>query len=59
MKNTSSGKVQGEAQGDEESIQKLVKDLERGPTHARVVKFEKNEIDVVDGDSGFSVKATS
>ena len=46
----------GEAQGDEESIKQLLKDLNRGPTHAHVVKLEKSEVDIKDGESSFVVE---
>ena len=48
--------VEGEAQGSEDGIQALLKDLDRGPTHAHVVKLEKQEIDVVEGEEGFEVR---
>ncbi|KAH6676667.1 acylphosphatase [Halenospora varia] len=56
VRNTSNGKVEGEAQGDEDGIQKLLKDIDKGPTHAHVVKLEKSEINVVEGESGFEVR---
>jgi acylphosphatase len=34
-------------------LQKLLKDLNRGPRAAHVVKLEKKEIDVIDGESSF------
>jgi acylphosphatase len=48
--------VEGEAQGEEASLQKLLKDLDKGPTHAHVVKLEKKEIELVDGESSFEVR---
>jgi hypothetical protein len=48
--------VEGEAQGSEDGIRALLKDLDRGPTHAHVVKLEKQEIDVVEGEEGFEVR---
>jgi len=48
--------VEGEAQGEEESIQKLLKDLDKGPTHSHVVKLEKGEIEVLEGEGGFEVR---
>jgi hypothetical protein len=48
--------VEGEAQGSEDGIQALLKDLDRGPTHAHVVKLEKQEIDVVEGEEGFEIR---
>jgi acylphosphatase len=49
-------KVEGEAQGEEDGLQKLLKDLDRGPTHAHVVKLEKNEIELEDGETGFEIR---
>jgi acylphosphatase len=57
VRNAPHGKVEGEAQGEENGIQKLLTDLKRGPTHAHVVKLEKEEIPIVDGESGFDVRA--
>jgi acylphosphatase len=34
-------------------LQKLLKDLNNGPRAAHVVKLEKKEIDVIDGESSF------
>ncbi|WEW58016.1 acylphosphatase [Emydomyces testavorans] len=48
-------KVQGEAQGDEEPINKLLEDISRGPRHAEVTKLEKSEIDPKVGESRFQV----
>ena len=48
--------VEGEAQGSEDGIQALLKYLDRGPTHAHVVKLEKQEIDLVGGEEGFEVR---
>ena len=45
--------VVGEAQGDKDSVQKLLKDLNQGPSAAHVVKLEKSEIDVKDGEGSF------
>ncbi|MCJ1304129.1 hypothetical protein MMC08_006941 [Hypocenomyce scalaris] len=56
VSNTSDGKVEGEAQGDEESIQKYLKDLNSGPSPAHVVKVEKSEQDAKAGESSFEVK---
>jgi acylphosphatase len=48
--------VVGEAQGEEESIQKFLKDIDNGPSAAEVVKLEKNQIDTKDGESSFEQK---
>ncbi|PGH06456.1 hypothetical protein AJ79_06546 [Helicocarpus griseus UAMH5409] len=50
--------VQGEAQGEEAFLTKLLKDLSQGPRHAHVVKVEKSDIDVKEGESSFVVKRT-
>jgi acylphosphatase len=42
-------------QGDEESIQKLLQDVDRGPPAAHVVKIEKEDRDVEDGEESFEV----
>ncbi|KAL1953687.1 hypothetical protein VTO42DRAFT_2360 [Malbranchea cinnamomea] len=55
VRNTMDGKVQGEAQGDEEGIQKLLAAVAQGPRLARVEKVEHNEIDLKDGESKFLV----
>lgn len=46
--------VTGEAQGSEEALSKLKKDLNDGPGPAHVVKVETNEIETKDGESSFS-----
>ncbi|KAH8678945.1 Acylphosphatase-like domain-containing protein [Tricladium varicosporioides] len=56
VRNTSNGKVEGEVQGEEDGVQKLLKDIDKGPTHAHVVKLEKSEIEVVEGEIGFEVR---
>jgi acylphosphatase len=45
--------VAGEAQGDESSLQKFVKDIKEGPKHAHVVKVEKTLMDPKEGESSF------
>lgn len=50
------GKVEGEAQGEDDILQMFMKDIDKGPTHAHVVKLEKSEIEVVDGETGFEVR---
>lgn len=50
---TKYSQVEGEAQGDEESLQKFVKDINEGPKHAHVVKVERSTIDIKDGESSF------
>ncbi|KAF9888221.1 hypothetical protein FE257_009216 [Aspergillus nanangensis] len=59
VKNTHCGRVEGEAQGHQDSISKLVKEINNGPRLAHVVKVEKKELDVKEGESHFGVKRTS
>ncbi|KAI4193758.1 MAG: hypothetical protein LQ350_008165 [Teloschistes chrysophthalmus] len=49
-------RVEGEAQGDDESIEKLLKVLKSGPPAASVTKVETSEIDAKEGESSFTVK---
>lgn len=46
----------GEAQGDEQNIQKLLKDINQGPSSAHVVKVEKSEVEVKEGESSFQAE---
>jgi len=55
VRNTPNEKVEGEAQGADADVQALLAALNKGPTHAHVVKLEKQEIDVVDGETEFKV----
>ena len=48
--------VEGEAQGDDSSIQKLLKDLKQGPSAAHVVKVDKSETEIKEGESSFQAK---
>ncbi|RDW69288.1 acylphosphatase [Coleophoma cylindrospora] len=56
VRNTPNSKVEGEAQGDKEGIQNLLKDLDNGPRMAHVVKVEKEDKDVVEGEKAFEVR---
>ncbi|KAK0515005.1 hypothetical protein JMJ35_002384 [Cladonia borealis] len=56
VKNTSDGKVSGEAQGSEDGIKAFLKEINNGPRAAHVVKVEKEEIGVKNGESSFNVQ---
>lgn len=45
--------MEGEAQGDNEAVGKLLKDIERGPSGAHVVKVDSTDVDVKEGESSF------
>jgi acylphosphatase len=49
--------VEGEAQGSPDAIKQFLKHIDEGPTHAKVVKLDKEERDVKDGESKFDVRS--
>ncbi|KND95362.1 Acylphosphatase [Tolypocladium ophioglossoides CBS 100239] len=55
-RNTPDNKVEGEAQGEDDALDSFFKDVDKGPRHAIVVQFTKEDRDVVDGESSFSVR---
>ncbi|KAJ5785168.1 uncharacterized protein N7503_010380 [Penicillium pulvis] len=58
-RNTTCGRVEGEVQGDEESIKNFMQQIDKGPRMAHVVKVEKREMEPLDGEAHFSVMRTS
>jgi acylphosphatase len=48
--------VEGEVQGEDTLVQKILKDVDNGPRLAKVVKLEKSEIDSQDGEQDFVVR---
>ncbi|KAL4869049.1 hypothetical protein BDV12DRAFT_196669 [Aspergillus spectabilis] len=59
-KNTDCGRVEGEAQGPEESIQKFLKDINNGPRLAHVVKLENKTLELREEEEGhFVLRKTS
>ncbi|KAJ0377405.1 hypothetical protein COL26b_004356 [Colletotrichum chrysophilum] len=55
-RNTDNNKVEGEAQGEEDALKKLLKDIDDGPRSARVVKLDHEDRVLVDGEEGFLVR---
>ncbi|KAL7629207.1 hypothetical protein AAE478_000727 [Parahypoxylon ruwenzoriense] len=55
-RNTENEKVEGEAQGDEDSVKLFLKELDRGPTHAHVVRLDRESRDVQHGEAHFEVR---
>lgn len=53
VRNIGNGKVEGEAQGEEESIKCFLKDLNKGPPAAHVVRVDKTEKEIVEGEEEF------
>ncbi|KAJ5525479.1 hypothetical protein N7494_012129 [Penicillium frequentans] len=58
-RNTTCGRVEGEVQGDGESIKKFMQQIDKGPRMAHVVKVEKREMEPLEGEAHFSVMRTS
>ncbi|KAK2073612.1 hypothetical protein P8C59_007883 [Phyllachora maydis] len=56
VRNTDSNKVEGEAQGDDSAVDSFLEHVGQGPKHAHVVKLDKEDRDVVDGETGFEVR---
>lgn len=48
--------VEGEAQGEEGVIGELMKDLDKGPSGAQVVKLTQESREVVPDESSFTVR---
>ncbi|KAJ5899459.1 hypothetical protein N7495_004203 [Penicillium taxi] len=59
VRNTICGKVEGEVQGDEETVKKLLTQINKGPRFAHVVKLEKREIEPIQSEGDFLVMRTS
>ncbi|KAL4803768.1 hypothetical protein BDV18DRAFT_144395 [Aspergillus unguis] len=59
VKNTDCGRVEGEAQGPEETLRKFLNDINRGPRMAHVVKLEQRNMTSNDEDVEFALRKTS
>ena len=49
-------KVEGEAQGNDDVLQKFLKDVDTGPPGSKVVKLDTEDRDVAEGETGFEVR---
>ncbi|KAJ6073037.1 hypothetical protein N7467_011122 [Penicillium canescens] len=58
VRNTTCGRVEGEAQGSDEIMKKFFQQIGKGPRMAHVVKLEKRDMDVRDGEDHFAVMRT-
>lgn len=58
VQNLSSGDVQGEVQGDEETVKKFLHDISKGPPAAMVEKVKHSVTDVQSGEEAFEVRKT-
>ncbi|KAJ5460638.1 uncharacterized protein N7458_002190 [Penicillium daleae] len=59
VRNTTCGRVEGEVQGDEQSVQKLLQQVDKGPRNAHVVKLEKRDLELQEGEDQFLVMRTA
>ncbi|KAJ5612982.1 hypothetical protein N7510_006176 [Penicillium lagena] len=59
VRNTTCGRVEGEAQGSGETVQKFLQQINKGPRTAQVVKLEKREMEPREGEDRFLVMRTS
>jgi acylphosphatase len=48
--------VEGEAQGEEDAIAAFLKHVDKGPRHAHVVKLDKEDREVVEGETEFEIR---
>jgi len=52
VQNLPNGKVEGEAQGSESEVEGFLKDLDRGPPMAQVVRLDRTEREVLSVEEG-------
>ncbi|GAW18181.1 hypothetical protein ANO14919_076550 [Xylariales sp. No.14919] len=55
-RNTDNEKVEGEAQGSPDAVKQFLKAIDRGPRLAQVVKLDKENRDLVEGEAQFEVR---
>jgi acylphosphatase len=48
--------VEGEAQGEEDAIKSFLKDIDRGPKHAHVVRLDHEDRELVEDENAFEVR---
>jgi acylphosphatase len=48
--------VEGEAQGEDSAITTFLKEIDKGPKHAHVVKLDKEEREAVEGEADFEIR---
>ncbi|KAJ5856386.1 uncharacterized protein N7529_010330 [Penicillium soppii] len=59
VRNTTCEKVEGEAQGSDEMMQKFFQQINKGPRLAHVVKLEKHDLELRDDEDHFAVIRTA
>ncbi|KAI2638078.1 acylphosphatase [Xylaria nigripes] len=55
-RNTDNEKVEGEAQGTPDAIKQFLVAIDQGPRLAHVVRLDKEQRDVIDGETEFVVR---
>jgi len=55
VRNMSDGRVETEAQGSREAVERFLRDLKQGPSCSQVENLEVNWIDVSDKEAAFHV----
>lgn len=56
VRNTHDGRVEAEAQGDEQAVEAFVEFCRRGPGHAEIEELQVEQRAVDSGESGFEVR---
>ncbi|OAA56581.1 acylphosphatase [Niveomyces insectorum RCEF 264] len=56
VRNLPNNKVEGEVQGDEKTVEVFLQLLDRGPTSAKVVRFDKETRELVKDEAEFEVR---
>ncbi|KAK4250472.1 hypothetical protein C7999DRAFT_11732 [Corynascus novoguineensis] len=56
VRNTDNKKVEGEAQGEEDAVAAFLKHINIGPRHAHVVRLDKEDREVVEGETEFEIR---
>lgn len=54
--NTDNEKVEGEAQGSPDAIKQFLTAINQGPRHADVVKLDKEDRELIEGEAHFQVR---
>lgn len=56
VRNTPNSKVEGEVQGPRAKVMDFLKEVDKGPRGAHVIRVDTSEIEVVGGEEGFEVR---
>ncbi|KAL2890053.1 Acylphosphatase [Ceratocystis lukuohia] len=56
VRNTTTNKVEGEVQGEEDAVKKFTTAILDGPKHAHVVRLDKDHRAIVEGETGFEIR---